>query len=416
MAEPRRRRPAAIAIAAAAAATLGIAAAAALAISQAAAAPPASPPGAAAAVAELNLSHGNLYDTISVVNGRLLLSGGHGEGDSLLPSGAGAASPHSPPGHCETALVDPATLTLSRRQSGSCEDPRLYGLRALPINFIDNGTTNRSSVRIAHALPGGGYRIGPVVMRYSEYSDTDAEWVYGDGDLWIYDCLTTRGSVLLRVSQRTGALLQLIHMPNVDRPLLAADDDGLWLAPAVNSGFAPPSANGIYRVAAGMSRPVLVARLHRDDDVAWIVASAHSIWLDVNHSGRTETLMRFDATSRTPALDVREHSGPGFEGVDLGQGQPGYAGDAAEGLWTIDPQVPDYPQQRVVRIDPSNGRAATVATITPPDGYRVEYSSPPVALLAGSLFFLDPPTLSYPGGTSGQVVAGPSFLYRVTPP
>jgi hypothetical protein len=416
MAEPGRRRAAAFASAAAGLAIA--AAAAALAISQAAAAAPAPAPDRAttATVAELNLSHGDLYDAISVVNGRLLLSGGHGEGDSLLPSGAGAASPHSPPGRCETALVDPATLALSHRQSGSCEDPRLYGLGALPINFIDNGTTNGSSVRIAHVLPNGGYRIGPVVMRYSEYSDTDAEWVYSDGDLWIYDCLTTRGSVLLRVSQRTGAVLQLIHMPDVDRPLLAADDDGLWLAPAVNSGFEPPSANGIYRVAAGMSRPVLVTRLQRDDDVAWIVASAHSIWLDVNHSGKTETLMRFDGTSKTPALDVRERSGPGFEGVDLGQGQPAYAGDAAEGLWTIDPQVPDYPQQRVVRIDPSNGRATTVATITPPDGYQVEYSSPPVALLAGSLFFLDPPTLSYPGGTSGQVVSGPSFLYGVTPP
>ena len=76
-----------------------------------------------ATVAERNLSPGDLYDTISVVDGRLLLSGGHGEGGSLLPSGAGAASPHSQPGRCETAEVDPASLTLSDEQRGSCEDP-----------------------------------------------------------------------------------------------------------------------------------------------------------------------------------------------------------------------------------------------------------------------------------------------------
>ena len=285
----------------------------------------------------------------------------------------------------------------------------------LAVNFIDNGTTDGSNVRIAHALPHGGYRIGPVVMRYSEYSDTDAEWVYGDGDLWIYDCQTTRGSVLLRVSQRTGAVLQLIHMPDVDRPLLAVDDDGLWLAPAVNSGFEPPSANGIYRVAAGMSRPVLVTRLNPDDDVAWIVASGHSVWLDVNHSGRTETLMRFDGKRRTPVLDVSARPRSGFD-VDFGGGQPSYAGDATDGVWTVGVQLPDYPQQRVVRIGPTNGRSTTVATITPPDGYQMEYSSPPVALLDGSFFFLDPPELSYPGGTAGQAVSGPSVLYRVTPP
>jgi hypothetical protein len=413
MAEPRRRRAAAIASVAAALLAIAVAAGL-LAISRATAAQPAPASRAAAAtatVAELNLSRGDLYDAISVVNGRLLLSGGHGEGDPLLASGAGAASPHSPPGRCETALVDPATLTLSGEQRGSCEDPRIYGLDVVAVNFIDNGTTNGSSVRIAHVLPGGGYEVGPVVMRYSEYSDTDAEWAYGDGDLWIYDCLTTRGSILLRVSARTGALLELIHMPDVDRPLLAADGDGLWLAPAVNSGFQPPSASGLYSVAPGMSRPVLVRRLPMDT-VDWMVAAGHSLWLDVNHFGRTQTLLRFDGTSTAPALEVRERSGPGFEGSEFGQGQPGYAaGTAPQGLWTIDPQTPDFPQQRVVRIGPSNGRATTVATITPPGGYQLQYESPPVAYLDGSLFLLDPPDQGNDGAP-----AGPSFLYRVTPP
>jgi len=361
--------------------------------------------GSPAAVASRNLSHGDLYDALAVIDGRLVLSGE----DPLLVSGEGAASPHSPPRRCHAALVDPATLALWDPGTGDCEDPRLYGLRVLPVNFIANGTASASTVRIARVTRGGGYTVGPVVMRYSEYSDTDAEWVYGDGYLWIYDCLTTTGSVLLRVSQSTGALLQTIRMPDVDRPLLAADGDGLWLAPAANSSFTPSSATGLYRVAPDMSRPVLVRRLPTDT-VYWMIAARHTLWVDVNHAGTSQTLLRFDGTATKPAADVRERSGPGFEGVDFGQGQPEYAGDTADGLWTVDPQTADLRSQRVVRIDPTSGRAVTVATVTPPDGYYSDHSSPPTAIVDGSLFFLDPPSTGSYGAPQG-----PSFLYRLTP-
>ena len=81
-----------------------------------------------------------------------------------------------------------------------------------------------------------GFTVGPVVMRYSEASDTDAEWVYGDGYLWIYDSSTTDGSELIAVSQSTGAVVQTVKMPWVDRPLLPADDDGQGHANLVTVG------------------------------------------------------------------------------------------------------------------------------------------------------------------------------------
>ena len=157
-------------------------------LSHTAAAPGASP--------RLDLSHGDRYDADRMLNGRLLLSGGL---DPLIVSGA-AAAPNATRQLCRVALVDPATLALSGERTGNCEDPRLYGLRALPINVYDQRQHRTAQPSGSPAAAGRRLHVGPVVMRYTELSDTDAEWVYGDGSLWIYDNLTTRGSILLRVS------------------------------------------------------------------------------------------------------------------------------------------------------------------------------------------------------------------------
>ena len=281
----------------------------------------------------------------------------------------------------------------------------------LPLNSVDNGTPRGSTVRIVRATA-TGYAVGPVVMRYSEYSDTDAEWVYGDGSLWLYDPTTTRGSILLRISQSTGAVLQSIRMPWVDRPLLAADGDGFWIAAAVNSGFDPPSAGGLYRVAPGMARPVLVRRITWN--ARWMIAAGHSLWIDINHGGTSSTLLRFDGTSTRPVLARSSGSADNLD-VQTGYDETAYAGDAISGIWTVRQQTPGQSQQRVVRIDPRSGRLSEVASITPPAGFFMEYSSPPVGVLGGSMFFLDPPMVNYPGGTSAVTVQGSSALIRVTP-
>jgi len=364
-----------------------------------------------ATVSSLRLSPADLYETLALVDGRLILSGGP-EGESAFPSASFTAGPRFPPAKgCHSSVLDPATLTLSGERTGDCIDPRLYGVDVLPLNSVDNGTPRGSTVRIVHATA-TGYAVGPVVMRYSEYSDTNAEWVFGDGYLWLYDPTTTRGAVVLRISQSTGAVLQTIHMPWVDRPLLAADSDGFWIAAAVNSGFDPSSAGGLYRLAPGMARPVLVRKIR--SDAYWMLAAGHSLWLDVNHDGKSSTLLRFDGTSTNPALDIRAQFSAGFD-VETGYQQIGYAGDSTAGIWTVVPQGPGQTQQRVVRIDPASGRPSQVASITPPGSFDMEYASVPVAVLGGSVFFLDPPSVSYPGGTSAATVQGSSALYRVTP-
>ena len=67
------------------------------------------------------------------------------------------------------------------------------------------------------------------------------------------DNLTTHGSELLRISPTTGSVLQTVNMPPIDRPLIATNADGFWLAPATNS-----SGHGLYHLGPGMTRPAFV--------------------------------------------------------------------------------------------------------------------------------------------------------------
>jgi hypothetical protein len=278
---------------------------------------------------------------------------------------------------CRAAVVDPATMTIESERTGSCDDPRLFGQSTLVVNDFVNGNPSGSHVYVAHATA-GGFALGPVVMTYSELSDTDAEWLYGDGYLWLFDCLTTHGSELLRISATSGAVLQTVRMPDIDRPLLAVDGDGFWLAPAVNS-----SSGSIYRVAPGMKRPVPVRRIRWD--AYWMTAADHSVWVSVDHYPKPPTLLRFDGTSTKPSLDVTFRDG--FYG-QFGYGQPHFAADAAGDIWTV-------ASGHLYRIDGASGRVSTVAAVP------IHFPAP-IVVLGRSVFALNE--------------AGASALYRVTLP
>ena len=90
------------------------------------------------------------------------------------------------------------------------------------------------------------YQVGPVLMRSPQISTAYPVWAYGDGYLWLYDGTTRPGSELLRISLTSGAVLARVSMPDLPRPILAADNDGLWVAPAVNGG-----GHAVYHVAPG---------------------------------------------------------------------------------------------------------------------------------------------------------------------
>jgi hypothetical protein len=319
---------------------------------------------AAPVVATLALPRADRFDAIATVGGRVILSGG--------PQGSLAISASDALGavDCDSAaVVAAATPALTDALTGHCDDPALYGRRTLVINSFINGNADGGNVRIARATP-AGTALGPIVMTYTELSDTDAEWVYGDGSLWLYDCLTSDGSELLRISPATGAVLQTIPMPDIDRPLIAADADGFWLAPAGNSG-----GHGVYHVAPGMTRARLVGGTGHG--ALWLVAAGHSVWVDVNNHPRPATLLRF-AGDR---LVATAHSKPSLSIGEFGYGEPKFVAGAGA-IWTVQ-------GQEVLRIDPATGRVAPYARLPG------AYGQPTPVALGGWMFVLESPTRLY---------------------
>jgi hypothetical protein len=319
-----------------------------------------------------------------------------------------------PSGTCDAATVDPRTLKLSDVTHANCGDPALYGVRALAVSYLlrrtpPSGGTGTFAIRIARVDPAAphGYTLGPIVMTYPQCSDCGPQWIYGDGSLWIYD-----GLVLLRVSETTGTVQQRWAMPTIARPLVAVDADGFWLAPSNQSGFpthTPASQlaryQSLYRVAPGERAPSRVFTI--GTGALWLAASGHTVWLDAQPG----VLWRLEGKSATPTLhgSYPAHTN---EGVEYGAGAPSYAGNAAIGIYYV---VNGSATQQIVRLSPNAPSQRSVATVNAPNTVSIYGPPPPAVVLREAFFFLDPPTLSYPGDTSAPVVQGAGVLYRVTP-
>ena len=365
--------------------------------------PPA--PGAIASthiVTEAKFVPGDSYDAITRVGGRLILSGqvvGH----------KGVSAYH-------TAVLNPTTLVLSDARSGNCDDPAVAGEPVLPIitgepkvAFTGGGSgIGTETVRISHITADApGYVVGPVVMSFPQISDEHAGWVYGDGYLWLYDGTTLQGSELLRISLTSGAVLQRIPMPNLPRPILAADADGLWMAPAVNGG-----GSAVYHVAPGASAATPVFRLQRSY-VSWMVAAGHDLWLNVGSGGKTETLWRLAGADATPTFHTILRTSATNNEVETQGGGTAVVGDASDGLWTAVPPLAGN-TQKIVTINPASGKLTDVAGITPNNVSPSAGSGGTWAAITfdGSMFLLDPPGYS---ATYPYAQTGFSALYRITP-
>ncbi|HEY3922016.1 MAG TPA: hypothetical protein VGL76_07865 [Gaiellaceae bacterium] len=233
----------------------------------------------------------------------------------------------------------------------TCEHPTVR-----PVSVSDRTFTVR--VRIAH-----GASVGPVVMRFVSLSDTRLEFAYGPHTLWLYDVMTPNGAEVLQVSTNTGRVENVVHMPKLYRPSLAADDDGLWLAVATNGDYSDEARQQapIYRVALGAKAPTLV---HRGGRAAlWLVAAGHTVWADVLTGMRGAKLWRFD-----------EPEGKAHALAPAGELNTWAAAAAPDGsaVWAVR-QVPvggkyySCTAERVFRIDAHTGRQSLVATVPIPD-------------------------------------------------
>jgi hypothetical protein len=306
--------------------------------------------------------------------------------DSVQPAGGNVLVSGSTTGRmCEWLTVDPATLK-GTQSRGSCTRPRRSAQPAVPV-VIPNARSQWQSVRIAHV--GGSVTYGPVVMRYVDGSDTRPVSTYGPGSLWLYDVATTRGAELLRLSSRTGRLEQKVAMPRLFRPVIAADDDGLYLMAAANGDDGPGPA-ALYYVATGARGPTII---HREGTAAlWITAHRHTVWTEIVTGTKHTALWRFDgASGRATRLFRRT----------IGAAEVATYGDGS--LWSVTP-VWSGPRSawctrmKVSRIDAVTGRK-TVVTNVPASGYC-------------SLLF-DPQGLTFTNGAF-YFLSG-TKLYRVQP-
>lgn len=312
---------------------------------------------------------------------------------------------------CLKAKVNPTTLALSGLVEPLCSDtPLLTGHSVAVVQ--SEAKTMVASVRIVKLTQSGELHIGPVVLTYTVLSDTHLEAVRTSGSLWLYAPNTPSGARALRISESTGKVLQDTPVfPAMDRPVIAANKNGLYLAPASNSGFLgsglTAKENGIiYHVGIG-SQHVQIFDAWSGTSlfpgfISWMAGSGSSLFADICQRpvGTGCVITRFDGTDPKPVFQVSDHRLTTYSVVgDISQGfygvvTPGYG----SGMGVV--------TGRVVHIDPSNGKISTIAEI-PLAKFWQGFSpySRQAALYGKALYLLVPP------GTSSADL--PGTLYRI---
>jgi hypothetical protein len=305
-------------------------------------------PALAAVVTALALTPG-IFDSVQPAGGQVLVSG----------STTGRM--------CVWLTVDPATLK-GTQVHGSCAHPLRSAHPAVPV-VTSNARSQWQSAR-----------VGSTVLRYRDGSDTRPVWTYGRGSLWLYDVDTTRGSVLLRFSSDTGRLEQTVAMPRLFRPVMAANDDGVYLIAAVNGDDARPGPVALYHVAPGARHAVII---HREGRAAlWIAAHGHTVWAEIVSGTNDAALWRFD--------------GPTGHATRLWRNTIGTAPVATYGggsLWAVRPvwasaYSGQCTSEKVSRIDAATGRETAVVAV-PAAGYcSLLFDPQGLTFTHGALYFL----------------------------
>jgi len=331
------------------------------------AAPKAIPPTTAGRFPEAVLPSSALFTQISVTSAGLLLTGE-----------TRASFENSKP-TCVAAPIDPQSLAVGKLEVGSCDDPLLSGL---PIEAVNTPIphSNNSTISMNTADAGTGQvDHGPGIMTYWSYSDTRPVLASGSRWIWIYDVATTAGPELLQVSAHSGAVVDTIPMPALYRPLLAADDGGVWVANSIEGS----PASALSYVVGGASVPrVVVAATNLP--ICWLVASGTSAWAGAGVGGACaeEVVQRYSDHGTGPVFTAGV-TPPSFTVI----------GDEANGLWTMRWLSPT--REEIIRIDPDTGSESVVGTLpsSPLPTYETDEGllQGQSAYFDGSLYLLEPP-------------------------
>jgi len=253
-----------------------------------------------------------------------------------------------------------------------------------------------TSVRIAHLSPTGQVAVGPVVVRYEEASDTHLESVYAAGSLWLYapDTSSGRGRAL-RISATTGQVLQDTPVsPAMDRPVIGANANGLYLAPNPETGFLgsaqSPNENGIiYHVGIGASSVQIFDAPGKQFHgyVNWIAGDGNSLWADICHRPVAARCMitRFNGSSPKPVFRTSDRNLTAFWVV----------GGATQGIYSVAlPGGRTSSSGDVIRIDPATGAVKVITTVPLSEFWQGYWygGSTEAALYGRSLYLLSPPS------------------------
>jgi outer membrane protein assembly factor BamB len=271
-------------------------------------------------------------------------------GKSVLVTGAPTG------GLCEFFVVDTSTLKGRGPYKRSCNKAPV-SLHA--ITPVVGSSRDAFHVPVTVA--------GKVVMHFEDASDTRPQYAWYGRSLWIYDVATSDGSEVLRFDARTGKLLQRTAMPEMDRPVMVANGDGLWLDPAPNGGMSGSNGNivPVLHVVFGASKPIVA---HRGGRAAmWMAASAHTVWFEQISGLSSVGIWRVDGTK------VRLLARPkkvGFQAV--------YGGGK---LWVLTCGVKEH----LLRIDPTDGTQTAVGQFP-----RIaNYCDASMAVAGGDVFVLE---------------------------
>jgi hypothetical protein len=297
-------------------------------------------------------------------------------GSQLLLTGTVTST--KPSAHCIVAPLDPRTLAIGKVHTGSCNDPAMTGE---PVELVTgySATTTTATESVASVDPSTGVvRQGPVVMTFSYASDTRPVTAYGDGFLWVYDVATTAGPEVLQISEMTGTVVDTVAMPQLYRPVVGANDDGLWLG---NSIDGESESDALWHVVPGATSvvPVVSPGLPY---VFWLLGSGDHLWAGMGPTYLVQTIVGFDG----PNAQVV------FSTPDRGYDPTAVVGSEADGLWTAVPYPPsgvrispnDNKRQDIVRIDPDTGDEQVTTTIGPIDDLDAE-----IGILGGRAAYAD---------------------------
>jgi hypothetical protein len=358
------------------------------------------------------------FASLMQAGGHLVVTGGPGGWPLNAPGAVTKLAHDRATGRCTAATVISHTVRLGRLRSANCGDPALYGLHVLPIMFLEPSHGSAQAmigIRIAvadHRAP-DGYRLGPTLASYMECSDCGTQWIIGDHALWI-DVPLAHGEhgpgEMLRISSTTGRVLKRFATPQLLRALLAVNQDGLWVAPSIETGMpgrhlsrrAQHRYGSVYLIAPGSTRAR--EKLYVGTGGArWLAAAGRRVWLqEASDAGRFSRILSLTGAHLSQLRYGSWVRVGADDGAELGEGPVPFAASPSSGVDAVVASGPD--QQHIVNYNPNTLTEHILATVPQPGA---QYESPTAVTDGDAVYFLNP-TIDLASSTTQ------ARLYRVT--